>query len=175
MPKFLDLANKDKRVKALHKQLQKGAYHVDLGGIEKEADSLHLSRDVRSLKAEEILQKFQKKFIQAALQNQAYRSRLVEMKVKCFRLQAKLEEHLDAIRGYLAVKYPNALKQFKTIGDRKAAINSVLEEPIAMLRKLELKDAELEIYIKDIDQTGYALKNIMDAMAYNKDNKEIKF
>src|SRR5271154_6963685 len=140
MGKFIELANADKRVRALQKALNKGTYHLDLDSLEKEIDSLHLTRQVRSLKTEELIVSFQKKFVDAALQNQAYRSRLVEIKVKCFRTAAKLEDHIAVVRSYLGIKYPNALKEYRTVGERKNAVNSVLEEPIAFLMKLELKD-----------------------------------
>jgi len=170
MARFTDIASSDTRVKALLKALRQGTYHIDLDGLEREIDSLHLTRMVRSLKTEEVIQSFQKKFIQAALQNQAFRSRLVEIKVKCFRVSAKLEEHIGVVRSYLSIKYPNGLSKYRTVAERKQAINSILEEPMTFLSKLELKDRELELIIKDLDAAAWSLKGIMEAMAYNKDN-----
>lgn len=175
MSKFEDLAKKDKRVRALLKALHQGTYSIDIEGLEREIDSLHLTRQVRKLKTEEIIQSFQKKFIEAALQNQAYRSRLVEIKVKCFRVAAKLEEHISVVRSYLGITYPNSLRKYRTVGERKQAINSVLEEPTSFLTKLELKDRELEVIIKDLDQASFSLKHIIDAMAYNKDTSKVSF
>ena len=169
MAKFIELAQKDKRVRALLKALHNGAYHIDLESLEREIDSLHLSRQVRTLKTVEVMQSFQKRFVDASLQNQAYRSRLVEIKVKCFRVAAKLEEHLVAVRGILSVTYPNSLKAYRTVAERRAVINSVLEEPMAFLTKLELKDKELTEIIKDLDQSAWALKSILDAMNITKD------
>ncbi len=174
MARFTDLAAKDKRVKTLLKSLRNGSYHLDLDGLEKEIDSLHLTRQIRKLKTEEVLQSFQKKFIEAALQNQAYRSRLVEIKVKCFRVAAKLEEHISMVKAHLGLTYPNALSRYRTAAERRAAINSVLEEPSTFLTKLDQKDKELETFIKDLDQTSFSLKHIIDAMAYNKDTN-VKF
>ena len=174
MANFQILATSNKRVRALHKALDNGSYSIDIEGIEKEIDQLHLTRKIRTLKTQEVISAFQAKFIEAALQNQAYRSRLVELKVKCFRVSAKLEEHIGVIRSYLATEYPNALKKYRTVKERRSAIDSVLERPIAFLNKLELKDKELETVIKDLDQCSFSLKHIIDAMAFNTD-KTTKF
>ncbi len=167
MAQFIELAQNDKRVKALHKAMHNGGYSIDLNSLEKEIDSLHLTRQVRTLKTTEVLVSFQRKFLDAALQNQAYRSRLVEIKVKCFRVAAQLDEHISIVRSHLSIKYPNALKSYKTIGERRAAIDSVLEEPMAFLLKLELKDKEIEVILKDMDAAAWTLKGIMDAMNFN--------
>ncbi len=174
MARFTDLAAKDKRVRSLLKALHNGSYHLDLDGLEREIDSLHLTRQVRKLKTEEILMSFQRKFVDAALQNQAYRSRLVEIKVKCFRMSAKLEEHISVVRSHLGITYPNALSKYKTVSERRAAINSVLEEPMTFLTKLELKDKEIEVLVKDLDAAAWSLKSIMDAMNLTSD-KGAKF
>jgi len=167
--KFTELAQKDKRVKALLKALHQGSYQIDLPALELEIDNLHLTRKIRTLKTQEVIASFQTKFLEAALQNQAYRSRLVEIKVKCFRIAAKLDEHISVVKTYLSMTYPNALKAYKTVAERRAAIESVLEEPFSFLKKLELKDKELAEVIKDTDQAGFAMKHIIEAMTYNKE------
>jgi hypothetical protein len=175
MARFTEVAAADKRVKALLKALRQGAYHIDLEGLEREIDSLHLTRMIRTLKTEEVITSFQKKFITAALQHQAFRSRLVEIKVKCFRVGARLEEHIGVVRSYLGITYPNSLSKYRTVAERKAAINTILEEPMTFLSKLALKDKELEQIIKDLDQTSFSLKHIMDAMQINHVDKSSKF
>ena len=174
MSTFIKLAKNDKRVLALQKQLSNGLYHIDLEALETEIDSLHMNRKVRKLKTEEIISSFQKKFIDAALQNQAFRSRLVEIKVKNFRIAARLEEHLDVIKPYLRTQYADSLAKFKTVADKNAAINNVLEKPMRFLQKLENLDKVLETLIKDIDQCSFALKHLIDAMGFNRD-KEVRF
>ncbi|MDE1905100.1 MAG: hypothetical protein KGH75_01435 [Rhodospirillales bacterium] len=172
---FLEKAKKDKRVIALFKALRNGSYTIDLKGLEKEVDTLHITRQVRKLKTEELLQSFQKRFTDAALENQAYRSRLVEIKVKCYRVSAKLEEHIKVIKGYLASQYPNSLSKYRTASERRQAIDSVLEEPLTFLAKLAMKDKEIELIIKDLDQSAWAMKDVLGAANLNLSDKSAKF
>lgn len=172
--KFIEKAQNDKRVVRLKKRLTEGGFFLDLDALEQEASVLHSSRKLRTLKTEDLIASFQKRFISAALQNQAFRSRIVEIKVKCFKTAAHLKENLDHLKPYLRVKYSKLLSEYKTVADKNSAIDSVLEEPIRYLAKLENVDKILENYIKDIDQASWTLKSLIDAMGFNKD-KEIKF
>ncbi len=171
--RFIEKAENDKRVRVLLKQLTRGAYSLDFDELEKEAETLHATRSIRHLKTKEVITDFQVKFIQAALQNQAYRSRMVEIKAKCFKVSAKLEEHLDVIKPYLRTKYAKSLSEFRTVADRNAAIERVLEKPIRHLQRLHNLDTLLEIYIKDFDQVSFGLKHIIDAMKLTMDRKDI--
>lgn len=175
MSSFVSKAIKDKRVVSLHKALERGVYFVDIEKIDQEVDQLHISRKVRELKTTELMQSFNKKFVTASLQNQAYRSRLVEIKMKCYRISAKLEEHLKAIRGHLKTTYPKTLMAYKTQADRNAAIDSVLEEPIKRLKKLSRSDAVIDMVINDIDQASWSLKSILTVFENVDENKSAKF
>ena len=175
MSSFVDKATNNERVKELHRLIKKGKYHVDTVAYDAEVDKLHAKRLVRSLKTTELVNSFQRKFTDAALQNQAYRSRIIAIKKRCYNVSADLEEHLDTLRGYLRTKYPVSLSEYKTVADKNAAINSVLEKPIKLLSDLSRMDVGLEMIVKDIDQASWSLKAISEAFAMNSIDKSSKF
>jgi len=155
---------KDKRIIKLFSMIENGTYALNTSSLLNEIESLHRLREVRTLKTETVLHSFQAKFLSAVLQNQAYRSRIVEISMQCFRIDARLSEHLEALRPYLKDKYGEYLSQYKTINDRESVINSVLEPAIRLQKKLNSVIKMAEMAIDDLDQAAWSFKNIIQTM-----------
>jgi hypothetical protein len=145
--------------------MKTGAVALDSTALMDEVATLHTSRKTRILRRNHVLNRGRNKLLDALLQNQAYRSRIAEIRGKAYRVSMTIEEHMDAINEYLLATYPKTLKKhFSTVGARQAFINSLLEIGKRRLKELNTVDGYCEMIINDIDQTGWALKHVIDVL-----------
>ena len=145
--------------------LETGVYSINVAALIKEMEQLHASRKFRTFTSTDVISNFQKRMIVATLENSAHRSRIVEIKVMCFKVNRLLKEHIKITYTYISTKYQSDLKiAFSTAKAREDAINSILEEFIKLSEKLNTAIEIAEFIIKDIDQSYFSMTLLQKVM-----------
>ena len=160
-----NLINQDRRVRRLQRMLRNGDYNVNTAAFRRELQATHSTRLTRRLTVKDVLVRFQTRFLRAVLQNQANRSRFVEIKITCFDTHARLDQHLTKLRQYLMLTYGEQLRRAaSTVEERRNVINSCLSAAVELQQEIETVIKIADMVVADIDQTGWAIRNIITAM-----------
>lgn len=152
---------KDSKYKKF-KRIVLSTKELNLDSLLDEIANLHSSRASRLLKAKNISPKA---LIDANVQDQAYRSRLVEILVMILRQYGPLELAYGVMQDYISTHFADLLP-VRAKADRAAYLRSgVLHTAWTLLSKLErVRDSAQEV-IADIDKTAWALKNMLEGMS----------
>lgn len=162
---ILQTLRRDKRVIRLKASIEKGIFFVDVKKYREEIRTLHAGRKVRTLKAKIVVRNFSNKFMDAALQNSAYRSRIVEIKMIMLDRKHELEEYLEALKKDLKVRYSEDLAEtYRTINERDNAVAVVLSDAMSIIRNVDNACKYADLVIEDIDQSGWTMKHLMSAV-----------
>jgi len=157
-----DVLRRDSRVRQLRKMLKNGGYSLNTVDLLRELEGIHSTRLTRRLTVREVTQRFQTRFMRAVLQNQANRSRVVEIKLRCFRTNARLEQHIEALTKYLLATYAEQLRRAaSTKAERENIVQSVFSKAVELQQEIRQVMDMSSLVIDDIDQTGWALKNLI--------------
>lgn len=135
---------------------------VNIEADTSEALALHASRTSRRLNGEDRYSA--KKLIDANLKDLACRARLVELRVKNDKKLRYLTEACEAMRRHITTEYADDLLDYKTVAERKAFIDRILKSANAFLSEGEAMLTMLDTLIKDLDQCGYSLKNVIECL-----------
>jgi hypothetical protein len=152
----------DKQLLRLLANVNDGVFSIDCDALIKEIDGLHLTRKVRYLKINHILDRTglaKKTLISAVTQNQAFRSRILEIRELAWIKRRKLEETTEAVRNHLNEKYPQWLKS--TYGNQ-TAIAAALSNALVLADTLHYRLSGVEEHadrvIEDIDKAHWSLQ-----------------
>jgi len=171
--RFNEAVKKNKKLRKMRGMLERGAYAIDITQVIRELESLHSTRKFRSYEVKEVVSSMQKKLMEATVENSSFRSRCVELKMRCFKVSRLLEEHLGIMRDYLATKYADVLRnEFNTIKDRNAAVNTVLTDFTRLQHKLETAIKLADMVINDMDQAYWSIQLVERTMELNLARKE---
>lgn len=156
------------KYKNILKELQSSS---DLMKIKDEAEFLHrkkLSRKLHELRVSP-------QTLQDAIVNDfSNRSRLVELKVLILNQEELLSSTIDLTKKHLRVEYQEELLSFGATRDKQVMIlDKILAKGLEFLSQLVAVGRELDLYLKDIDQTGYGLSNVKDTLVLFLKNKEV--
>lgn len=163
--KFIEKVHNNKRFKRLVEMFEQGRFAVDDTAALKEIESLHKTRASRSLQPNDVLTSFQRNTITMSMQNMAFRSRLVEIKMRFFKLHRALDEHIDAMRNYLVTRYTVEFKrEFGTVDARRKALDFIMEDFSKKSASFQTVTEMADLVIADIDQTAWGIKAIISAM-----------
>jgi len=159
------LLKNDSRVRKLNKLLSKGSFNLNTVEWLRELEIMHLGRLTRKLTVGDVVHRFQSSFMKSVLQNQANRSRAVEIKMHCLRTQARLSRHLDKLKRLLAARYHEPLQRaVKTKAERDDLVRSVLFKAEDLLQEITTTMQIADLVVADIDQTGWTVKSIITIM-----------
>jgi hypothetical protein len=163
---FHERVSRNKRVNEWLKMRESAVFVVNTDKLSREILSIHATKKFRSVEGKAVLQSAQKVLVEANAENNANRSRLAEIKLQCFRSKRLINETIIEVTLYLRTRYVEELKrEYKTIGDRDAAIHKVLEDFHRMIYKLDSVIGLADISIEDIDKSSYSIKGINDTLA----------
>lgn len=76
---------------------------------------------------------------------------------------SKLDSALDAVQNYILNTYSKEIG-VKTIDGQKKFIRRVLKQYIQLYEQGKAALTFIEVLIKDIDQTGYSMRNMVDCV-----------
>lgn len=154
----------NKTTKKVRDQIRK----FNTSELAREISSLHATRRIRSLESSDILASQQKQLIDATLQNQAFRSRAVEIKMQMLKISLTGHEHLSILINYMLATHKEELKsEAASITDRKSIVNNWLRSEWVLLNEVDNVVALCDLLIEDCDQAGWSLKRITDTLALN--------
>lgn len=128
---------------------------LDVRSLMSEAKGLHAGRTSRTLYTASINPK---SLSEAVLKDVAFRSRLVELRVQLADVRDRLSSFIKAVSKYLNHRYGDKLG-LRSQASRKIYFDTILREGVGKLDDLDSALSILDFYIKDIDQTGFGLKN----------------
>ena len=144
-----------KKVKAITKMKMKDELWAE------EIENLHVSRGIRALNTTALLQSSVHVGIESNIENQAVRSRCVEIKMRALKQILTFEETAKYLKKYIGAKYARQLKKsYGTITERKATIDYALNEIDNLVERLKFVVKIADVVIEDTDAAGYSLHRI---------------
>jgi hypothetical protein len=165
-----ELLEQDSTFQKHSKLLEDLQAETSLVKIRKEAEFLHLNRPSRSLYSKEVGPNRLRK---AILQDLSNRARMTELKTSLFMKRELLETSMKATRNHINSRYRSSISKFAgTQADKAKLMDKILEDGVLYLSKLTSTIEVIDMFIKDIDQAGYALKNTTDLLKMVLDRKE---
>jgi hypothetical protein len=149
------------------KEVADGA--INLEKIEDEARILHESRTSRKLYK---IALEPTSLAQATLKDMAHRARLSELKARVYVQKTAIEHANATCTAHIGTKYRKFIAQVATnAGDRKLVYTKILTPLIQQISEMESTLELLEIYIKDIDQAAWGLRNATEMLKLLMDNR----
>jgi hypothetical protein len=135
---------------------------INLERIVAEADMLHSDRASRSLYK---ISLEPTKLAQASMQDMSNRARLSELKARVYVQKMAIEHAFDHCTAHISTQHRDVMRQYATnAADRKMFVNKVLNKLVESMSSMTATLDLLEIYIKDIDQSAWALRNATEMM-----------
>jgi len=144
---------------------------MNMERIEQEVRFLHTNRSARSLTAAKISPTV---LSRANVEDLSARSRLTEIKLMCYRTSELLSISLDRARSYVRTEYRDEVLEVsgRTKSEKDTALNTLFEGPISFLREVESLSDQIDMIIKDIDQSSFNLRRLQDLLAIQLDRRE---
>lgn len=150
------------KYKLFKKIYAKALTKIDVERDRKEVLGLYSSRTSRRLYGDK--QYSVKRIMEASANDMMVRSRIVEIRVQIKMHASYVEEAINALSKQVAIEYKDDLKQFRTADLRKGVGDRLFKEPLAMLAEVDSFVAMIEHFVKDIDQSGFALRNLLEGL-----------
>lgn len=162
MTSIKDLLKEDKVYKKYTKRLStlKSKDEVWLHELE----SLHARRGIRALNSNSLLQSSLKITIDSNIDNQAVRSRCVEIKIAALKQLLLLKESIDYLKKYISSKYHSKLQDIGNMTERRAYVELLLSPLIKQEERIKMVTKIAEEVIEDCDASGWALSRINSAL-----------
>lgn len=159
----MKLLREDKKYKVIKKACKDADKDVD--AWMNELFSMHTARGIRALNSSAVLASAQRTVIDTGLDNQTIRSRAVEINMRALRQKLFVSEKLDMLRRYLLAQYSQDLaEEYKTLTDRKNAVDSVLSGLHTTVKRLEGAEKIANLLVEDCDAAGYTLQRITEVL-----------
>ena len=149
------------RIETAFKKLPQ--YNIPLDAYRRELRSLHVGRKFSKLKAND--PNFLRHLSEALINDQSYRSRIVEMLTEVGESYRQFSRTLTVLRDYLIVHYNNHLKSVGTKGERQQFVESVMRKFYEYVGDLDSFQQEAKLVTDDIDKASFAMKHLIDAYA----------
>lgn len=134
-----------------------------------EAKALHAGRTSRSL--HEKKQFNPRALIEASTKDLSVRARLVEIRIRVSVSQSRLDEAMDAMKRYLNTEFYDDLSEYKTVDIKKALVERVISKPLDVMSDIKNLVEILDTIIRDIDQSNFHLKTVIEALKLLDDSK----
>lgn len=162
MNSLISVLRKDKRVLKLKRTFDSVPYfNLPYETLIEEIENIHEVRKVRVLKAKE---NSIDKIIQANIQDQSFRSRLVEISMNALKAQRRLDSAITSLTNYILIEYSENLKVVKTKEERMRLLSISLEPFNRYLKRMNEIKEQADMVIHDIDKAAYSLKLTVDAL-----------
>ena len=135
---------------------------INLERIEEEAKVLHSGRTSRKLYK---IALEPTSLAEAAMRDMSNRARLSELKARVYVQKKAMENAHEQCVAHIGTKYSDFVRALASnAADRKLIYTKILKPIIQQLSEMESTLELLEIYIKDIDQAAWGLRNATDML-----------
>ena len=153
----------DSRYKKLRDIYKTNAiFQMPLAEFQEEARKLFKMRKVRTLNVSD--PNALNKIAESIIQDQSYRSRMTEIMTHIHTASKLLNDMLERFQDYASVTYAKDLKAVGAAKERERCVRNIMAEYYRYADNLEQLKDELDLYIKDIDKTGFAYRALVDTM-----------
>lgn len=127
-----------------------------------EALAMHAGRTSRRLHGKK--QYSPKSLLDAALNDLACRSRLVELRVQASLQITLLHDAIKAIRHFITNEFDDDLNDFKTVGQRTALVDRVIKKSLEVESEGKALIELMDHLVGDIDKASYQLKIMSETL-----------
>lgn len=158
----LVLIRDDAEYKKFRKVIKLELERLNLEQDQKEVLSLHASRISRTIYDKR--QYSPHVLMDASTMDLAFRSRIVEIRVKASLHISIMEAAISSIRQYIYTKYVQNNNIFSTENARQSYISTVLKSYISEADKAKSFIILCDTIVKDIDQAGFNLRNMLECL-----------
>lgn len=153
----------DKRYKRLLEMFNTAPlYQIPCDSLLEELKTIHSLREIRRLNPRE--EGFADNIVKANTHDQAQRSRVVEIMMRCTHVSKKLSDALDALRNHFMMEYHDHLKQFRTKEERMIVMNTALRKFVKYIGEVENLKEVCTLVVGDIDKAAWSLRNNIEVL-----------
>lgn len=161
----------DKRYKRYLTVLDNVRSSINLESDRLEATNLHSTRTVRSLTGKK---RFSPKAIMTAIATDlSVRARLVELRQNNSIKLSLVESATEAIHSHIRTNHQSIMRGLSNEASRKAMLEELTQDAIGLQRDIRAVVDLLDYFIKDIDQAGYAVRNMVEILKLLDSSKKI--
>lgn len=159
------LIKKNVKYKSFKRKLENGVYYADTTKYMQEMQNMHISRKIRITKSSDLLSSNQKNLLEISLQNQAYRSRIVEIQIDLTKQMNAIDAHIDNLKTYLGIKYNDIIKrEFRTAAERTNFLDDLFRDAMTISSQLDSALDIIKILIQDIDQASFCIRHLISVL-----------
>ena len=151
----------DDKYKRFRRIVKNVGEQLNIEKLAEEIKRLHSGRKARSLY---LKRPSVDTVVEAALQDSAYRSRIAEIWVEADYYHGLLEEAVTSIRKHFMHSFRDQMGTLKTKGERMGFADQYLNSGLSLMSKLDRLTSMAGMIIKDIDQTGFTFKHVVDSL-----------
>ena len=163
--RVLKAIKKDDKYLLYKKRIEDGSYQFNRKPYLKELDNIQITRKIRFIKSDDLLTENQKNLLEVSLQNQAIRSRIVEIKLISVKKAELLETHITELKSYIALRYREGLKTlYSTTQERNNSLEYLFKDGQKILNKIQMLEEVCDILLNDIDQASWSIKSIISIL-----------
>lgn len=138
---------------------------TDLEQLVEEIETQQATRGIRTLSVKKILSNQKRQMLEAELQNQGYRSRTIEIKMRVVRISFQFSETLGTLKKYISSNYASIIRENATTQqDRNNYVEALFMSYNTFCNELDMVHELCEIIISDYDAAGWSLKRIQDTL-----------
>lgn len=123
-----------------------------------EARSLHGARTMRELKGNAPTTQ---KVYEAIVRDMATRSRIIELRIALFTEKELLDSALSSVTAHVRSVY-DLNEAGRTLDQKKQLMKKILNRGFVLLEELKSALEVFDLIIKDIDQAGFAVRNLVE-------------
>jgi hypothetical protein len=146
---------------------------LSVPSVQQELASLHAARKSRSLSSASVTAA---KLQDAILVDSYTRSRMVELKVLVHRNSELISSALSAVKKHVLVSFADEVSAVaRTKYERDHAIDRVFQNAVHHKAELASLSEEIDLLLRDIDQTSFALRNTAELLKVILDRKDSEF
>lgn len=170
MSELKDLLRKDEQYRSYRNIFRTVQEGLDLQKTLKEATFLHKSRKSRLLfEARVSPQKLQ----DAILMDMSNRSRLTELKSLLLNEQELLSTAISLGKKHVRATYATILKEYGSTKDAQMlVVDKVFSSGTAFLAEIDSAVEILDLFVRDIDQAGFSLRNVVETLKMMLERRE---
>ena len=155
---------KNRRYRRLLKAVASGIYAFPFDTTLDEVRDLHHDLTVRKLTAKSLRRGQQEKLLAANLQNQAYRSRILEILIQVRQHYNNLEQEYNLTRDYLLQEYPKQFAEYRTKEERMRALATLFEPVVILMKKYGNLQGDIQLILDDLDKMAWTIKTTLDIL-----------
>lgn len=162
---------KDSRYKRYLRIVENVTSNLNLESDRLEATNLHSSRTVRSLIGKNRYSA--KRIMDAIATDLSVRARLVEIRQNNSIKHSLIESARLSIQTHIRTNHASVMRGLSNEATRKALLDELTQDALRVEQEVYSVVDLLDYFIRDIDQAGYAVRNMVEILKLLDSSKKI--